>query len=105
VISPFQEFFFRGWLQSNLSHLLGKWSGLIIACLGFTLWHYLSPIVDLAPFPLYTPAGLASTFLAGLTYGYVFSRSNNILSPWLGHAISGIMFIIIGATDFVQAIQ
>jgi hypothetical protein len=27
-----------------------------------------------------------------------------VASPWLGHAISGIVFIIVGAMDFVQAI-
>ncbi len=105
VISPFQEFFFRGWFQRSLSISLGNWRGLIIASAGFTFWHYVSPIVDLSPYPLESAAGISSTFLAGLAYGYVFSRSNNILSPWLGHAISGIVFIVIGAMDFVIAFQ
>ena len=104
IISPFQEFFFRGWLQSSLSTRLGKHWGLLISNLAFTAWHYLSPIVDLAEFPLRSWTGLISTFLAGLIYGYAFQRSQSIIAPWLGHAISGIIFLIIGAMDLLQVI-
>jgi len=105
VISPFQEFFFRGWMQSGLTEALGKWWGLIISSACFTAWHYLSPIVDLATFPLLSTEGIISTFAAGLAFGYAFQMSKNIITPWLGHLISGIVFIIIGAMDFVQVIQ
>jgi membrane protease YdiL (CAAX protease family) len=103
IISPFQEFFFRGWMQSRLEDSLGAWWGLLIANVCFTLWHYVSPIVGLATFPLTTVTGVLSTFVAGLAYGYAFQRSGNILSPWLGHTIAGVGFIIVGAMDFVQA--
>ena len=102
VISPFQEFFFRGWLQSGLTEALGKWWGLVISTVCFTAWHYLSPIVDLSTFPLASTGGIISTFAAGLAFGYAFQMSKNIIAPWLGHLISGIVFIIIGAMDFVQ---
>ncbi len=105
VISPFQEFLFRGWLQSELNSLLGKWWGLLLATAGFTLWHYLSPIVDMASFPLASTAGLLSTFLAGLLYGYAFQRSDSIIAPWLAHALAGIIFVAVGAMDFVQAMS
>jgi membrane protease YdiL (CAAX protease family) len=105
VISPFQEFFFRGWMQSGLTEALGKWWGLVISTICFTVWHYLSPIVDLATFPLESMGGIISTFAAGLAFGYAFQMSKNIIAPWLGHLISGIVFIIIGAMDFVQVIQ
>lgn len=105
IISPFQEFFFRGWLQSSLSTRLGKHWGLLISNLAFTAWHYLSPIVDLAEFPLRSWTGLISTFLAGLIYGYAFQRSQSIIAPWLGHAVSGIIFLIIGAMDLLQVIS
>ena len=105
VISPFQEFFFRGWMQSGLTEALGKWWGLIISTACFTAWRYLSPIVDLTTFPLLSTEGIISTFAAGLAFGYAFQMSKNIIAPWLGHLISGIVFIIIGAMDFVQVIQ
>jgi membrane protease YdiL (CAAX protease family) len=105
VISPFQEFFFRGWMQSGLAEMLGKWWGLVISTICFTAWHYLSPIVDLATFPLASTGGVISTFAAGLAYGYAYQMSKNIFAPWMGHLISGIVFIIIGAMDFVQVFQ
>jgi len=104
VISPFQEFFFRGWMQSELEAALGKWQGLLAATACFVAWHYVSPIVDMATLPLASAAGLASTVIAGLAYGYAFHRSKNIVAPWLAHAISGIVFVIVGAMDFVQAL-
>ncbi len=105
VISPFQEFFFRGWMQSDLTDKLGKWLGLLIANIFFTAWHYLSPIVDLAPFPLNSWAGLLSTFAAGLVYGYAFQRSQNVIAPWLAHGISGILFLVFGLMDLLQVIN
>ena len=105
VISPFQELFFRGWMQSRLSDIFGKWVGLLLANVCFTAWHYLSPIVDLSPFPLTSLAGFLSTFFVGLLYGYSFQRSNNIIAPWLGHTISGIIFVVVGALDLVQVIK
>jgi membrane protease YdiL (CAAX protease family) len=100
VVSPFQEFFFRGLIQSKLSIVYGEWVGLLTANLFFTAWHYVSPIIDLSAFPLVSTLGIASTFLAGLVYGYSFMRSGNILSPWLAHVISGIAFIVVGVMDF-----
>ncbi|MCJ7736334.1 MAG: CPBP family intramembrane metalloprotease [Anaerolineae bacterium] len=105
VISPFQEFFFRGWMQSQLGEVLGGWWGLVLANVCFTVWHYVSPIVDLASFPLASVGGVIATFFAGLAYGYAFHRSRNVIAPWLGHAISGLAFVLVGAMDFVQAMQ
>jgi membrane protease YdiL (CAAX protease family) len=105
VISPFQEFFFRGWMQSGLGKVLGEWRGLIIANVCFTLWHYVSPIADAAPMPLGTVLGVGSTFVAGLAYGYGFMKSKSMVAPWLGHAISGIVFVMVGAMDFIQAMR
>jgi membrane protease YdiL (CAAX protease family) len=100
IISPSQEFFFRGLIQSSLGQMVGEWKGLLLANIAFTAWHYLSPIVDMADFPLTSVFGFVSTFLAGLVYGYAFMRSRSILSPWLGHALAGVVFIAVGAMDF-----
>ena len=105
VISPFQEFFFRGLMQSEFTERLGEWKGLLFANVCFTAWHYLSPIVDLAQFPLKSWAGLLSTFAAGLVYGYAFQRSQNFIAPWLAHTISGICFMVVGAMDLLQVMK
>lgn len=104
LASPFQEFFFRGWLQPRWECGLGKEWGLLVATVGFTGWHYLLPIFGAsAPssFPLYSVKGLAATFAAGLVYGYGFQRTKSIVTPWLAHALSGVMFVAIGSGSFL----
>lgn len=103
IASPFQEFFFRGWLQTRLNSSLGKTWGLITATLCFTLWHYAAPFSHSAV-PLETPVGALSTFAAGLVYAYAFQQTQNIIAPWLAHALTGLTFIVVGAMDFVQPI-
>jgi membrane protease YdiL (CAAX protease family) len=104
LASPFQEFFFRGWLQPRFEGALGDWPGLLVANLCFALWHYLAPLAG-APgssFPLNTLAGLLSTFVAGLIYGYSFQRTRNIVAPWLSHGLALIVFTLIGAMVYIE---
>jgi membrane protease YdiL (CAAX protease family) len=107
VMSPFQELFFRGWLQPRLQVVTGKWGGLGITAAAFALWHYCPPLegTATATLPLSSPAGLMSTVLAGLLFGYTFQRTENILAPWLAHAIGGIALVLIGRMSFVQYIR
>ncbi|MBN1584190.1 MAG: CPBP family intramembrane metalloprotease [Anaerolineae bacterium] len=102
MASPFQEFFFRGWLQPKFESALGAGWGLILTTLWFTAWHYTAPFWDVSRFPLKTPLGAAATFAAGLIYGYILQRTRSIVSPWLAHALSGIVFVVIGAMDMLQ---
>ncbi|HSG42009.1 MAG TPA: CPBP family intramembrane glutamic endopeptidase [Anaerolineales bacterium] len=104
VASPFQEFFFRGWLQTRFEKSLGGWWGLIIANTCFTLWHYVAPFVGKTMVPLDTFAGVVSTFAAGLVYSFSFYKTKSIITPWLAHTLTGITFIIVGAMDFTQPI-
>jgi len=104
AMSPFQEFFFRGWLQPRLQTVMGRWVGLGITALAFTLWHFFPQLegTPTATLPLGSPLGLLSTVLAGLLFGYVFQRTENILAPWLAHAIGGITLVLIGEMSFIQ---
>jgi len=103
VASPFQEFFFRGDLQPIIQGRFGDLSGLLLANLGFTLWHYCAPFSG-SPVPLDTLLGFASTFFAGLIYAYIFQRTKNIIAPWLAHPLTGVIFIVVGAMDFVSVL-
>jgi len=100
--SPFQEFFFRGWLQSRCEKSLGSWWGLLTANTCFTLWHYFAPFVGRTTVPLDTPIGAISTFAVGFVYTYSFYKTRNIITPWLAHTLTGIAFILTGAMDFTQ---
>jgi membrane protease YdiL (CAAX protease family) len=100
--SPFQEFFFRGWLQPRYERRWGERMGLFAATVGFTAWHYFLPIFGpsaQSTFPVYTLPGLAGTFAAGLIYGYGFQCTRSIVTPWLAHALTGIMFAVIGSAS------
>lgn len=104
VMSPFQEFFFRGWLQPRLQTIMGKWGGLLITALGFTLWHFFPQLEGTltTTLPLSSPIGVLSIFLAGLLFGYIYQRTENIVAPWVAHAIGGIGLVLIGRMVFIQ---
>jgi membrane protease YdiL (CAAX protease family) len=102
---PFQEFFFRAYLQTRLGILFGKTTGLLVTVMVFSAWHYLLPIFGPgsgSDYPIDTWPGLAGTLLAAFIYGYVFQRTGNILAPWLAHTIAGVAFLLVGAAGMVM---
>jgi len=105
VVSPFQEFFFRGWLQPIFQEATGKWAGLILTSICFTLWHLFPPF-DLpnptGTLPMTSLDGILSTFRLGIIWGYILQRTDNIVAPWLSHALAGIALVLIGIMSFVQ---
>jgi membrane protease YdiL (CAAX protease family) len=99
---PFQEFFFRAYLQTRLARLLGPITALLVTVVVFTAWHYLLPIFGPgsgSAFPIDTWPGLAGTLIAASLYGAVFQRAGNILAPWLAHTIAGAAFLLVGAVS------
>lgn len=104
IMSPFQEFFFRGWMQPRFQSALGKWGGLLGANLCFTLWHLFPPFVgtSTSSLPVNTLPGMVGAFGVGLVFGYSFQRTDNIVAPWLAHALGGIALVSIGAMSFIQ---
>ena len=101
---PFQEFFFRAYLQTRLNKLFGKTSGLLVTVIVFTLWHYLLPIFGPgsgSTFPMNTWQGLTGTLIAAIAYSAVFQRTGSILAPWLAHTVAGIAFLLVGAASMV----
>ncbi len=104
VLSPFQELFFRGWLQPRLELVLGRRWGLVVTALAFTLWHFFPQLEGTmtATLPLSSPAGILSTLAAGLLFGYIRRRTGSIIGPWLAHALAGIALVLMGRMAFVQ---
>jgi membrane protease YdiL (CAAX protease family) len=103
LASPFQEFFFRGWLQTRLEGALGRTWGLLAASALFVLWHYAPDFAGnpRMSFPLDTLPGFAATIVAALSLGCVFQRTRSIVAPWLAHAVFGIVFILMGVGGFL----
>lgn len=104
VLSPFQEFFFRGWIQPRFQDAMGKWAGLVVTSICFTLWHFCLPFESTATstFPMTSVIGILSTFGLGVLWGYLFQRTDNIVAPWLAHALAGIALVLLGIMSFIQ---
>jgi membrane protease YdiL (CAAX protease family) len=105
VISPFQEFFFRGWLQPRFERAFGKWTGLSVTALCFALWHYF-PAFETSPtgaaIRLTSVYGFLTLLGLGLVWGYVFQRTGNIIAPWVAHTLAIVGLITTGAMVLVQ---
>lgn len=105
IVAPFQEFFFRGWLQTKLSKIIGKWPGFAAASLLFTLWHYLPPFEGSATsnISIYSVAGFFTILVLGFIWGFVYLISdNNIIAPWISHTMAGIAAVVIGKWSILQ---
>jgi len=105
VLSPFQEFFFRGWFQTKLQAVIGKRAGLLMTSLAFTAWHYFPRFegTSTSTLPLNSPAGIISTFIVGLLFGSIYQRTQNVVAPWLAHAIAGLALVLVGGMSFIQS--
>lgn len=105
IVAPFQEFFFRGWLQTKLQKSIGKWLGFIAASIVFTLWHYIPPFEGSATsnISIYSVAGFFTILVLGFIWGFVYLISNNnIIAPWISHTMAGIVSVIIGKWSILQ---
>jgi membrane protease YdiL (CAAX protease family) len=98
VISPFQEFFFRGWLQPRFQNALGRWLGLATCSMCFALWDVMPPLNrSFSVTTMITTIGLIPpSFSFAVLFGYSFQRSGNILAPWLAHGIVVIALLMTG---------
>jgi membrane protease YdiL (CAAX protease family) len=105
IMSPFQEFFFRGWLQPRFQDALGLWPGLIVASISFALWHLCPPFEQAQIVPIMSVSGMLFTIGMGLLFGYIFQRTGNIVAPWLAHVLAGLTLVLSGAMTFVQYVE
>ena len=85
----FEEFLFRGALQTRLAALWGGGWALVAQALLFGLWHLGADTRLMDGDPL---AGLAATVVIqgtmGLGWGFIFQRTRNLLAPSVFHVVS-----------------
>ena len=105
VMSPFQEFFFRGWLQPRFQDALGLWPGLIVTSICFALWHLCPPFEQAQIVPIMSISGMLFATGMGILFGYIFQRTGNIVAPWLAHVLAGLALVLTGAMTFVQYVE
>ncbi|MGP3916903.1 lysostaphin resistance A-like protein [Nonomuraea sp. 10N515B] len=89
--SVLEEIFYRGWLQTRLEVLYGRWPAITFAALLFAVMH--AGRVDLTdPVP-----GLASIVAVqgvfGLMTGYLWARYRNIWIPILIHVVTNLVYV------------
>jgi hypothetical protein len=86
---PFEEFLFRGALQSRLKILFGAPWGLVLASLVFGVWHLGAGFAATGWQSL--GDGLASTVVIqatlGLGLGIIYDRTRNLVSPSICHVV------------------
>ncbi len=105
IVAPFQEFFFRGWLQTKLQISISRWPGFIIASAVFTVWHYLPPFEGTATsnISIYSVTGFFTVLALGFVWGFVYLISNNnIIAPWISHTFAGLAAVVIGKWSILQ---
>ncbi len=90
----FEEFLFRGALQTRLRGLIGPSSALILQALIFGVWHLGLGFTDTGHAGV-VPA-LASTIvhqsIIGLAYGIIFERTRNLVVPSVAHVLINSMY-------------
>jgi len=105
IMSPFQEFFFRGWLQPRFEKSLGLWPGLVVTSISFAVWHLCPPFEQAQVVPIMSVFGMVFTTAMGLVFGYIFRRTGNIIAPWLAHVLAGLTLVLSGAMTFIQYVE
>jgi membrane protease YdiL (CAAX protease family) len=104
VISPFQEFLFRGWMQPRLARALGRAQGLIACSLLFAVWDTLPQLqgVSLWASVRASLQLVPVSFGFALLVGYIFQRTGNILAPWLAHSLAVAGLVITGRIVLIR---
>jgi membrane protease YdiL (CAAX protease family) len=84
----FEEFLFRGALQTRLNKLMTPTWALLIQALAFGAWHFNanSGLVPGDPFAALA-ACFVSQMVSGLAFGIVFMRTRNLVAPSVAHVI------------------
>ncbi|MDH5792509.1 MAG: CPBP family intramembrane metalloprotease [Candidatus Bathyarchaeota archaeon] len=107
VLSPFQELFFRAWLQPRLEGVGGPFNSAVLTSLLFMFWHWLPPFSESGGTSLNVISlpGSISTFLLGMACGVAYWRTRRLLAPWLAHTIAGATITALGKVSFLQMIE
>jgi membrane protease YdiL (CAAX protease family) len=92
VISAAEETIFRGYIQLRLAWWLGKWQGLVLTAVLFTLWHLPTLLNGLSLENILAVTGL--TFVQGLVLGWIMDKSGHVFAPALYRAVSIWVFFI-----------
>jgi len=84
----FEEFLFRGALQTRLNKFVQPGWALAIQALAFGVWHF-NANAGIAPGDPFAALAvcIVSQAVSGLAYGIVFLRTRNLVAPSVAHVV------------------
>jgi membrane protease YdiL (CAAX protease family) len=93
----FEEFLFRGALQTRLRLVVAAPWAIAVQALVFGVWHLRATTAGMGGDPV---AGLAlciaSQVVAGLAFGYVFHRTGSLIAPSVAHVALNVLGQTVG---------
>jgi hypothetical protein len=102
INSAMEEGLFRGVMIRHLLLKFSGWGAILISSGFFAIWHLGWPIRHLmdgtstlgeAGFEAFTL--LFATFIAGISYGYLYWKTDNLWGPFLAHTINNTLLNIL----------
>jgi membrane protease YdiL (CAAX protease family) len=102
INSGMEEGLFRGLMIRHLLIKLSGWGAILVSAGFFAIWHLGWPIRHLmdgtstigeAGFEAFSL--VLATFIAGIAYGYLYFKTNNMWGPFLGHTINNTLLNIL----------
>lgn len=89
---PFEEFLFRGALQTRLMLLIPLPWAILLQALVFGLWHLMAATDAMGGDPIAAVAFcIASQTVTGLAIGIVYWRTGNLVAPSVAHVALNVM--------------
>ena len=102
VNSAMEEGLFRGAMLRHFRRKLPFWGAIFLGAGYFSIWHITRPVRNLmdgkaglggAAFEAF--AILLGTFIAGIVYGYLYLKTDNLWAPFLAHTINNSTFNVL----------
>lgn len=102
VNSAMEEGLFRGAMLCHFRRKLSFWGATFLGAGYFSIWHITGPIRNLmdgkaelggAAFEAF--AILLATFIAGIVYGYLYLKTDNLWAPFLAHTLNNSIFNVL----------
>lgn len=90
--SVLEEVFYRGWLQTRVETLLGRWPAIAVSSVLFAAMHVPSHVsAGAVGVGLATIVAVQGTF--GLLQGYLWSRYRNLWAPIAIHVVINLIYV------------
>ena len=102
VNSAMEEGLFRGAMLRHFRRKLPFWGATLLAAGYFSFWHITGSIrnlmdgkADLGGAAFEAFIILLATFVAGIVYGYLYLKTDNLWAPFLAHTINNSIFNVL----------